>query len=69
MSRIGFGPKGKVYGVGFCSTDLKSWENGKVTRCYDIWKGMLKRGYDQKCKNRNPTYQLTCTMLLWLGRL
>lgn len=55
--KIGMSKRGKVNGVGYCSTDLKGSENGKQTRCYITWVGVLSRGYIQKFKDKFPTYQ------------
>lgn len=44
----------KVYGVGIC--DIPCMENGKLTKCYIAWSGMLRRCYDNKFHIRLPTY-------------
>lgn len=31
-------------------------ENGKTTKCYDTWRSMLMRCYNEKCIYKNPTY-------------
>ena len=60
--RIGFGPKGKVLGIGYCSTNLKSrGADGKQKRVYKTWQNMLKRCYDIKYHEKHPTY-IGCTV-------
>ena len=44
----------KVYGVGIC--DSNSMENGQKSRCYSVWREMLRRCYDSKYHERKPTY-------------
>ena len=36
-------------------------ENGKHTRVYNTWNGMLQRCYDEKCQEKHPTYK-GCTV-------
>lgn len=46
-----------VYGIGYLgSGNYEAHENGKLTKVYDTWKGMLKRCYDPKYHKRNPSY-------------
>lgn len=46
-----------VYGIGYLGEgDYKSKENGKNTKIYDVWHGMLRRCYDEKLHERQPTY-------------
>ena len=46
-----------VYGVGYIGEGkYKIKENGKTTKCYNTWHDMLKRCYDEKFHERNPTY-------------
>ena len=50
-----------VYGVGVVGNKYSSRINGVVVREYDIWTTMLARCYDQKFKEKNPTYKnVTC---------
>ena len=47
-----------IYGVGFLGEGkYKCSINGKMTKEYREWKGMLERCYDEKCQNRCPTYK------------
>ena len=48
-----------VFGVGFMGIgDYKSCdENGKNTKCYEVWKSMLMRCYDSKYYEKRPTYK------------
>ena len=47
----------EVYGVGYLGVGkYKSIENGKHTRVYEIWRGMLKRCYDPYYINKSLTY-------------
>jgi len=46
-----------VFGVGYLGEGkYKVWENGKNTRLYNTWNGMLRRCYDKKFQEKNPTY-------------
>jgi hypothetical protein len=48
---------GLVYGVGiYTKGEYKAWENGKNTKVYAAWKDMLRRCYDPKFHERQPTY-------------
>lgn len=49
---------GKGY-LGLMSNGSKPimWNNGKVTREYVVWYSMLRRIYDPKFHERNPTYK------------
>ena len=52
-------PLRKVYGVGFNSAireGIPVFENGKISKCYDAWRRMLQRCYDEKYKQDHPTY-------------
>ena len=47
-----------TYGVGYLGEGkYKSIENGKHTKCYNTWNNMLKRCYDPKLQERQPTYK------------
>jgi hypothetical protein len=47
-----------IFGIGFLGADeYKKAINGIHTREYYTWKNMLKRCYDVKYKERNPTYK------------
>lgn len=51
-----------VYGVGyFGDGPFKSWKNGKHTKAYTAWHGMIKRCYDPQTQDRQPTY-IGCTV-------
>lgn len=51
-----------VYGVGYLGEgNIPSWVNGKVSKVYDSWKKMLQRCYDDKYKDKQPTYK-GCTV-------
>ena len=52
----------RVYDKGYIGVGkYNSCENGKKTKCYSIWKGMLRRCYDSKFKERDPAYK-DCTV-------
>ena len=47
----------KVCGIGYIGEGkYKVKENGKNTRVYDTWRGMLRRCYDKEFHKKNPTY-------------
>ena len=48
-----------VYGIGYIGEGKYkvNYENGKQTRVYRTWYGMLRRCYDKKSLKRNPTYE------------
>ena len=48
-----------LYGVGFIGIGKfkPCDENGKITKCYKTWEGMLKRCYDSKFQEKRPTYK------------
>lgn len=47
----------RVYGKGYLGEGrYKAWENGKHTQCYKTWQHMLERCYDNKYKEKHPTY-------------
>ena len=48
----------RVFGIGYIGEDkYKAYENGKATKCYQTWKGMLERCYDDKLHKKEPTYK------------
>ena len=51
-----------VYGIGYIGEGkYKMRENGKKTRCYQTWYGMIERCYDEKLHEKQPTYK-GCTV-------
>jgi len=50
-----------------CGVGVNDWVGnisvgGKRIREYDLWTSMLKRCFDEKCKQKHPTYQgVTCS--------
>lgn len=52
----------RLYGVGYIGEGrYKTKENGKHTKCYNTWNGMLERCYSNTIIERRPTYQ-GCTV-------
>ena len=50
-----------VYGVGMLGIKYSSKENGKATKEYRTWLNILKRCFDERTKDKNPTYKdVTC---------
>lgn len=50
-----------VYGVGIVGIKYIKSKNGIPTKEYDIWKCMLKRCFNKKYKEKQPTYKdVTC---------
>lgn len=50
-----------VYGVGIVGNKYPLKVNGKETKEYVIWRGIIQRCYHQKCKEQHPTYKnVTC---------
>ena len=51
--------KRKVYGVGFNSGGVYSiMDSPNVkSKCYNVWKDMLRRGYSKSYKDKRPTYK------------
>ena len=46
-----------VYGAGYLGKGLhKAWVDGKDSKVYKIWHGMLERAYCPKFQAKNPTY-------------
>ena len=56
----------RIYGIGFLGEgEYKARENGKITKVYDYWKGMLKRCYDPYYINRELAYIDTIVCKEW----
>jgi len=56
------GKRSLVFGVGVNDWVGKINVDGKSIREYDLWKNMLKRCFDEKYKQKKPTYQgVTCS--------
>ena len=48
----------RYYGIGYIGEGkYKVSENGEHNKCYYTWKSMLGRCYDEKFKEKNPTYK------------
>ena len=48
----------RVQGVGYIGIgEYSSKESGEITKCYEVWKKMLQRCYDDDFKEREPTYK------------
>ena len=51
-----------VYGVGINDWDGAVYVGGKKIMEYQLWQGMLQRCFDEKLKQKYPTYQgVTCS--------
>lgn len=46
-----------VLGVGVNDKSRPTWVDGKITKEYNLWRGILQRCFDDKCQNRQPTYK------------
>lgn len=47
----------RVFGMGYVGEGkYKVKENGKITKMYKTWHGMLRRCYDKEFHKKNPTY-------------
>lgn len=58
----------RICGVGYLGEGkYKMSENGKDTRCYDIWHNMLRRCYDYKIKKKHETYKDCVLCRDWLN--
>jgi len=56
------GKRSLVYGVGVNDWVGNISVGGKPIREYDLWKGMLKRCFSEKFKQKKPTYEgVTCS--------
>lgn len=52
----------RTYGVGYMGDgQYDSRENGRLSKCYVAWSGMLERCYSQSYHERKPTY-IGCTV-------
>lgn len=50
-----------VCGVGMTGNKYPTWKDGKHTKEYDAWQNVLLRSYDEKVKEKYPTYKdVTC---------
>lgn len=50
-----------VYEIGIIGNEYPVSINGKITKEYNAWYGMLKRCFDEKYKNKYPAYKyVTC---------
>lgn len=50
-----------IFNVGILGDKLPAKENGKITKEYNTWSSMLRRCFDEKYKNKKPTYKdVTC---------
>ena len=48
----------RTYCVGYIGVGkYNPYENGKRTKCYDAWTQMMRRCYDNKLKEKYPTYK------------
>lgn len=48
----------RYYGIGYLGEGkYKVKENGKTTKCYNAWRSMLQRCYDEKFHKKRPTYK------------
>lgn len=55
-----------VYGVGYIGVGkYKTKENKKPTLMYDCWKGVIRRCYNEKERNKNPSYKNTTICEKW----
>ena len=56
------GKRGLVFGVGINDWDGAVYVGGKKIMEYKLWQGMLQRCFDEKLKQKYPTYQgVTCS--------
>lgn len=56
-----------VHGIGIIGTKYPRQENFKNTKEYEIWKSVLCRCYDNKTKNKQPTYNNAQCCKEWLN--
>lgn len=58
--------KGVVFNIGFIGQGkYTSTIEGKKTKYYDCWYNMLTRGYDEKYKQKQPTYKEVTVCKEW----
>lgn len=58
----------RVYGVGYLGEGkYKISENGKHTKEYSVWSGMLSRCYSEKRQEKRPTYKGCIVCEEWLN--
>jgi len=51
-----------IFGVGVNDWVGNTWVGGKPIREYQLWQNMLERCFDQKLKQKHPTYEgVTCS--------
>lgn len=55
-----------VYDVGIVGNKYSNWVDGKATKEYDAWKQMLRRCFDEKLKEKYPTYKDAICCDEWL---
>lgn len=55
-----------VFGIGMIGNKYPKSIDGKITKEYNTWNGMLRRCFDAKCKNNHPTYQNAICCDEWL---
>ena len=55
-----------VFGVGILGNKYSAKTNGKLSKEYNAWSGMLRRCYDTKYKNNKPTYKEAACCKEWL---
>lgn len=56
-----------VYGIGITGNKYPRSINCKVTKEYDAWIHMLQRSFDDKCKERQPSYDVVSCCEEWLN--
>lgn len=56
-----------VYGVGITGNKYPRSINCKITREYDTWIHILQRSFDNKCKERQPSYDIVTCCEEWLN--
>lgn len=56
-----------VYGVGITGNKYPRSINCKITREYDTWIHMLQRSFDDKCKEKQPSYENVSCCDEWLS--
>ena len=59
--------KPTVYGVGFNDVGFRTAIGGKHIWQYSLWTNMLKRCFDAKCKQLQPTYKNVTCCPEWLS--